>query len=116
MTTTHPRRTKLVTAAGAILIAGIALTGCGIQYDGDTTNCTVTDKYVSISGKSSAKMLASSCGVFQVEDEISQGNWNSADVYARIEVGKTYDFETYGFRNGFLSAFPNINSATEVKE
>lgn len=110
------RRTKTITALAALAIAGAVLTGCGIQYDGDTTNCTVTDKYVRVSDKGSYKMIASSCGTFTVEDELSQGNWNSADVYAGIEIGKTYDFETYGFRNGFLSSFPNINSATEVQK
>lgn len=107
---------KIIAAVVATLAAGAALTGCGIQYDGETTNCTVTDKYVKVGSDSSQKMVASSCGTFKVEDELSQGNWNSADVYASIEVGKTYDFETYGFRNGFLSSFPNINSATEVDE
>lgn len=107
--------TKLRAAAAAIItVTVIALAGCGIQYEGDSTGCTVTEKYVAISGKTSEKRLSTSCGVFKVEDELSQGDWNSADRYAQIVVGKTYDFETYGFRNGFFSAFPNIASATEV--
>lgn len=106
---------KLGAAVAGLALAAGALAGCGIQTGEDTTDCLVTDKYVQVSGKSSAKIVASSCGVFMVEDELSQGNWNSADVYAQIEVGKTYDFEAYGPRNGFLSLFPNINSATEVE-
>ncbi|AXC36312.1 hypothetical protein SEA_FORK_86 [Microbacterium phage Fork] len=102
-------------ASVALGVLTIGLTGCGIKTTETTTDCLVTDKYVQVSGKSSAKIVASSCGVFMVEDELSQGNWNSADVYAKIEVGKTYDFEAYGPRNGFLSLFPNINSATEVE-
>ncbi|AHL18569.1 secreted protein [Microbacterium phage vB_MoxS-ISF9] len=105
---------KISAVLAGIAALVLALTGCGIQYGGDSSNCLVTDKYVKVESKSSAKMVASSCGVFTVEDELSQGNWNSADVYASIEVGKTYDFETYGYRNGFLGAFPNVNSATEV--
>lgn len=104
-------------ATAAVFIAAAlaaSLSGCGIRYDGETTNCTVEDKYVQVGSKSSQKMIATSCGVFQVEDEISQGNWNSADIYAGIEVGKTYDFDTYGWRNGFFSAFPNVSSAVEV--
>lgn len=102
--------------AGSVAFAAltIGLTGCGIQTKEDTTDCLVTDKYVQVSNDSSRKMLASSCGVFTVEDELSQGNWNSADVYAGIEIGKTYDFDAYGFRNGFLSSYPNISAATEV--
>lgn len=108
--------TTIRTAAlTALILAAGTLTGCGIQYDGDTSNCTVTDKYVAVASKSSEKRLSTSCGVFTVEDELSQGDWNSADRYAQIEVGKTYDFDTYGFRNGFFSTFPNIAAATEVK-
>lgn len=108
--------TKIGAALAGLALAAGVMTGCGIQTQEPTNDCTVTDKYVSLNGKSSAKMVASSCGVFMVEDEISQGNWNSADVYAQIEVGKTYDFEAYGPRNGLLSLFPNINSATEVEQ
>lgn len=110
------KATKIGVGVATIALALGTLTGCGIQTGEDTTNCTVTNKYVSVSNKSSQKMIASSCGVFMVEDELSQGNWNSADVYAKIEVGNTYDFEAYGPRNGFLSLFPNINSATEVEK
>lgn len=103
-------------AAAAVVVAGVVLlAGCGIRYDGATTGCTVTDKYVAVNNKTSEKRVSTSCGVFKVEDELSQGDWNSADRYAQIEVGKTYDFETFGFRNGFFSSFPNIAKATEVQ-
>lgn len=113
-------KTRTTVAIATLGLAAAALAGCGIQYDGNTTGCTVTDKYVSTSGNGDGvgtqKRVSTTCGVFQVEDELSQGSWNSADVYASIQVGKTYDFEAYGFRNGFWSAFPNINSATEVEQ
>ncbi|WP_283284782.1 hypothetical protein [Microbacterium sp. IEGM 1404] len=109
------QNTSRVSAAAALLAVVFALAGCGIPYDGDTTGCTVTDKYVAVADKSSEKRVSTSCGVFKVEDELSQGDWNSADRYAQIEVGKTYDFETYGFRNGFLSSFPNIARVTETR-
>lgn len=105
---------KVAIAATGLIALAIATTGCGIQATEDTTDCTVTEKWVSVGGKSSTKLIATSCGVFMVEDELSQGNWNSADVYAGIDVGKTYDFEAYGPRNGFFSLYPNVNSATEV--
>lgn len=105
---------KVAAAVAGLVVAGMALAGCGIQTGEASTGREVTDKCVQVSGKTSKKIVASSCGVFMVEDELSQGNWNSADVYAGIEVGKTYDFEAYGPHNGFLSLFPNINSATEV--
>ena len=110
------KTTNRATAVAALTtVAALVLAGCGIPYDGDTTGCTVADKYVAIADKQSQKRVSTSCGVFTVEDELSQGDWNSADRYAQIEVGKTYDFETYGYRNGFLSLFPNIAEATEVR-
>lgn len=109
-------QTTIRAAAAAAIAAGVViLAGCGIQYDGESTGCTVTDKYVAIADKTSEKRVSTSCGVFKVEDELSQGDWNSADRYAQIQVGKTYDFESYGYRNGFLSSFPNIAEATEVR-
>lgn len=102
-------------AAITIAVGVIVLAGCGISYDGDSTGCTVTDKYVAIVAKSTQKRVSTSCGVFTVEDELSRGDWNSADRFAQIEVGKTYDFEAYGYRNGFLSSFPNIAKATETR-
>ncbi|OZD48618.1 hypothetical protein CH252_19005 [Rhodococcus sp. 06-1477-1B] len=107
--------TRGAAAAIAIALATATLAGCGIKYDGDSTGCTVDEKYVAVSNKTSEKRLSTSCGVFKVEDELSQGDWNSADRYAQIEVGKTYDFETYGYRNGFFSSFPNVAKATEVQ-
>lgn len=104
-----------VASAAATALILVTVTGCGIRYDGETTGCTVTEKYVAVSDKTSEKRLSTSCGVFKVEDELSQGDWNSADRYAQIEVGKTYDFETYGYRNGFFSAFPNVAKATQVQ-
>lgn len=111
------RRTMRGLAALTIAAtATLGLAGCGIQYDGGTTGCTVTDKYVALSGKKTEKRISTSCGVFNVEDELSQGHWNSADLYGQLEIGKTYDFEAYGYRNGFLSAFPNVASAVEVSQ
>ncbi|WP_336628472.1 MULTISPECIES: hypothetical protein [unclassified Microbacterium] len=108
-------KTRIATALAGVALAAVALTGCGVPYSGGpTTGCTVTDKYVDVQSKSSRKVIATSCGVFMVEDELSTGQWNSADLYAKIRVGKTYDLTAYGPRNGFLSLFPNVAAATEV--
>lgn len=46
--------------------------------------------------------------VFQITDSLIAGRFNSSDVYASIEVGKTYDFTVRGTRNEFMSWYPNI--------
>lgn len=84
------------------------------NYKGEKTNCLVQDKEMSyLEGKTQYRIY-SSCGVFGVQDDVWIGQWNSADTYGSIQVGKTYDFEAYGWRNGFFSTFPNIKNATEV--
>lgn len=113
---TKRRTIRGIAAAAVISTAALALTACGIPYDGNTTGCTVTGKYTAVVDKKSQNRLETSCGVFQVSDEFVKGQWNSADTYAGIQIGKTYDFDAYGYRNGFLSLFPNVVSYAEVAQ
>lgn len=78
-------------------------------------DCTVTekDRTTKAEGGSDARVYTENCGTFQVADSILSWTFSSADTYASIEVGETYDFKTRGFRIPFLSAFPNIVEATQ---
>lgn len=106
---------KKTLAALAVTVAALTLTGCAPTSPEEGLTCTVTDKDRSTDSEgASVYRVYSDCGVFNVEDAALIGKFNSADLYASIEPGKTYTFETYGFRNGFFSMFPNITSATEV--
>ena len=62
-----------------------------------------TDTYLVFTKKDNGEIL-----VMQITDSLFGWRWNSADVYAGIEVGKTYKFTTRGSRNTFLSWYPNI--------
>lgn len=53
--------------------------------------------------------------VFEITDNILAGRFNSSDVYAEIEIGKTYKFTVGGSRNQVMSWYPNIYSFEEVK-
>ncbi len=53
--------------------------------------------------------------VFCVRDTLLHWRWNSSDVYADIEVGKTYRFKTCGVRIPFFSMYPNILEMEVVK-
>ena len=53
--------------------------------------------------------------VFEVTDNILAGRFNSSDIYAEIEIGKTYKFTVGGSRNQFMSWYPNIYSFEEVE-
>jgi len=81
------------------------------------TACVVSDKdRVSKSeGGSEMRVYTDNCGTFVVSDGVIKTDFNSADRYAKIKVGKTYDITSYGFRFGLTSSFPKIIDATEVK-
>ena len=81
---------------------------------------TVTDKGIKQISKSDVYLVYTKTDegveVFQITDSIIAGRFNSADVYASIEVGKTYDFGVRGERNELLSWYPNIYEWEEVNQ
>lgn len=82
-----------------------------------TTTCTVEDKWVKRPSSGSNELYLVSCGdtVYKVDDLLFKGKFNSADIYASLKVGKTYEITTTGFRLGFFSEYQNINSYKEVE-
>ena len=81
---------------------------------------TVTDKGIKRISESDVYLVYTKTDegveVFQITDSLLAGRFNSADVYASIEVGKTYDFGVRGERNELLSWYPNIYEWEEVTE
>ena len=81
---------------------------------------TVTDKGIKRINESDVYLVYTKTDegveVFQITDSLLAGRFNSADVYASIEVGKTYDFGVRGERNELLSWYPNIYELEEVTE
>lgn len=55
-----------------------------------------------------AKDEAGEVQVFEVTDSLFAWRFNSSDVYAGIEIGKTYIFNVGGYRLPLLSWYPNI--------
>lgn len=111
------RKHRLALTLAAAALTAVALTGCSTTTQQTTGGhpCKVTGKDHSYDHKgSSIYRVYSSCGVFNVEDAPFVGQFNSADTYGSIQIGHTYRFTTYGYRNGFFSVFPNITKAVEV--
>lgn len=71
--------------------------------------CKVTGKESVNTSESHQYRVYTNCGVYIIEDQLTRFHFNSADVYSRIEVGKTYQIESSGYRVGFLSMFKAIN-------
>jgi hypothetical protein len=103
----------------AVLAGGITMYGA-VAVSGTSTGCVVKDKDRSTGykGRSDMRVYTEGCNgssegkVFQVSDNWFAGQFASADTYAKIEVGKTYNFETRGMRIPILSTFENIVGVT----
>jgi hypothetical protein len=99
-------------AAAAILTT---LSGCAFQNQQWHADCTVQAKDVlqKVEGNkdgtstSFERRLSTSCGVFNVSDSLA-GNFSSYDTWNHLEVGKTYDIRTGGYRVGVFSMFPTV--------
>lgn len=103
-----------VVGAIAFVAVAAAFPAYGITWSNTHTthqSCIVDNKdRTSKKDGGSDMRVYTSCGVFSVADDIIVGQWNSADIFSRIEVGRTYDLGAVGWRNGLLSSFPNIVS------
>lgn len=118
-----------LTAIPVFVIMALALGIMGFSVfqasavTGSATSCTVTDKDRASNGDGGSDMRiytegcngASAVKVFSVADNIFIGEFASADTFAEIEVGKTYNFETRGSRVPVLSMFENIVGVTVAK-
>ena len=83
-------------------------------------HCLVTEKGIKNQDKDGkyliyTKVDGEDVEVFEIEDSIVQGRWNSSDIYAQIEAGKTYTFKVVGKRSHFWSWYPNIIEWKEEK-
>ena len=52
---------------------------------------------------------------YEITDSALAGRYDSSDMYGEIEIGKTYEFIVGGNRVPFMSWYPDIYSAVEVK-
>ncbi|ASD50734.1 hypothetical protein SEA_KASHFLOW_104 [Mycobacterium phage KashFlow] len=101
----------------AAVVGLLALSACSTMNHETHTGCTVKAKDIILDGDggggiTKTKRLSTTCGSFDVEDNIA-GGFNSWDIWASLEVGKTYTIESGGYRVGFFSMFPNVLKATE---
>ena len=96
-----------------LLVIFIAVPICSSYYSTKTYTITVTDKDIKNYSKSSkylvfTKLENGETKTFSIEDSLFKWRWNSSDVYAEIEIGKTYEVEVIGWRIPFFSEYENI--------
>jgi hypothetical protein len=106
---------KIAALVVASILAVTTLSGCGANPQ--TMTCTVNDKDRSTGSKGGSvyRVYTDECDTLGIADNWFQGNFNSADVYAKIKVGQRYEFDTVGYRNGFMSWFPEITRFRAAK-
>jgi hypothetical protein len=106
----------IAAVAVASVLAVTTLSGCG-NANPQTVTCTVNDKDRSTGSKGGSvyRIYTDECDTLGVADNWLQGNFNSADLYAKIKVGERYEFDTVGYRNGFMSWFPEITKVRPAK-
>lgn len=105
----------LIFVLGVVLVAGYNILWLNSK---GTWECTVDSKERTVKvqdgNSTQQKLVYTDCGAFEVQDALVLGKFNSADTYASLQEGETYELTTYGWRNGFLSLFPNITEAVPV--
>ena len=117
--TQHYTRPGVGLMASAIVIGLLVVAGIGAALYSERGNeqtraCTVTDKdRTTVTSRDSAprsdmRIYTNECGTLQVADLPTRGQFESADIYATIEPGTTYEITTVGWRIGWMSAFPTI--------
>lgn len=78
----------------------------------ETVEITVTDKERITTGSgesmSSKYLIFTEDEVFENEDALFLGKWNSSDVQGQLKIGETYTVRVIGWRLPFLSTYRNI--------
>ncbi|MEE3895339.1 hypothetical protein [Priestia megaterium] len=100
-------------------VVGLVVYEVKAYHNENEYTLTVTDKTVKTSGDSSTYLIFTKDSDGHVKtlknvDSLFKGKHNSSDIYADLEVGKTYKFNVFGYRIPFLSAYENIEKYKEV--
>lgn len=102
------------------LVALLLGFGVGAPHcDRDAYIVTVTDKERVYESRSSrylvfTRLQNGQVRVFENTDSLLEGKFDSSDIQGEIEVGKTYQFETYGWRVPLFSEYENITRVTQI--
>ena len=99
-----------------ISIIALSCTGCMEYINEQTVTCKVKDKWVKRYDEKDVYLISCDDEVYKIEDLLFFGKFDSSDMYASIDKGKTYKITTTGYRMPYLSEYKNINKIEEVKE
>jgi hypothetical protein len=106
--------TKGALPAVLTLAALLGVGACSVapHFDRDTYTATVTEKQVKRNGDNDRYLVFTKVDgdtrIFENTDSLLEGKFRSSDFQAEIEVGQTYELDTYGWRVPFFSWYENI--------
>lgn len=93
----------------------VLILGTASFYFNDTDVIATVDRKEAVnSGKSHTYLIFTNKGVFENNDILLRGIFNSSDIYNLIKEGKTYKFTLVGQRIPFLSMYKNIVKVAPV--
>lgn len=102
---------------GLLVLLGIVIPGSFLIFYGseEEINVTVKEKWVKNYSDSSIYLFSDTDGnVYEITDSLFLWKWEASNRYAFIEINKTYQITTYGWRIPFLSSYPNAIYIEEV--
>lgn len=110
----------LAVALVAVLLG--VMTYNAIAVSGSAKGCTVVNKTETRGSKGHMhrEIFAEGCSgstehrTFSVDENWFAGQLDPKETYTKLEIGKTYDFETRGSKIELINALENIVSFTEV--
>lgn len=99
-----------------VLLLGVVYPVAYVSSADWTDPVTVTEKDRGYTkGGGSNYRVYTTDEVFENNDTLMFGKWNSADIQGRIHPGRTYRFRVAGWRWPFMSMFRNIIEVQEVQ-
>jgi hypothetical protein len=104
----------------AVLIAvGVLIAVATGYFDREMVTTTVLDKErvcdSDADGNATCQYLIfTENGTYRLTDSIFAGRFSSSDAYGRIKRCHRYEIESYGFRFGLTSTYPNITEVTDL--
>tara|TARA_R110002124_G_scaffold64985_2_gene177920 strand:+ start:738404 stop:738769 length:366 start_codon:yes stop_codon:yes gene_type:complete len=99
---------------GAVFAAAFA---CNAAYTfGTAEDMTFTVETKEATKGDSGKYLVKTenQGMLQVADSYLNLHFNASDVYFGLKEGHTYKADTYGWRFGLMSMYPNVIAVEDV--
>lgn len=106
--------TKLIVSVVVIIFLGSLVFTMANCFSHSPGTFTITSKEIYYNSNGSKLLIFTDKTTYTVSDSIINWRWDSADVYGKLEIGKTYSATLQGWRIPFLSMFPNIIDPKEI--